>query len=371
MILMFLRTNLGVFVSRVIWILALLTVGVPFSASAKDKPERHAFIVGINQYTEYPDHKNLTKAVNDAQAVGNILLTRDNFRGDVHTNINLQSFWTEFENYIRKIKKNDVAMFYFSGHGAEIEGKNYLLPSDAPYRQYGLQNFFKGRAIAVNDVIAKVKKKKPSVVILILDACRDNPFIPARYKSAANEGGLVHKPANGVFVMYSAGSGEPSIDRLSDKDKSPYSVYTRHLLPLLKDQELSIREIARKVQDKVYAYAEENQNYQAPAYYDKLFGKDFCFLGCLETTNKIFVDKPKIFSAEFHDNGDIEIRGRNFGSAVGVVRSISGVHSHREPDLTITEWSNERILVRSNTQFNYRRNIRVEVKGGARTAYIP
>jgi hypothetical protein len=78
--------------------------------------------------------------------------------------------------------------------------------------------------------------------------------------------------------MYSAGTGESALDVLNDRDRDPNSVYTRHLLPLLKTPGLSLTDIAEQVRVSVRAMAATVQHRQTPAYYNQLLGR-VCLAG--------------------------------------------------------------------------------------------
>ena len=90
-----------------------------------------------------------------------------------------------------------------------------------------------------------LREKKVRVALFIVDACRDNPFRDGSGRSVGGTRGLARvEPAEGSFVMYSAGAGEQALDRLPGADASPNSVYTRTLLPILATPGLSLQEIA-------------------------------------------------------------------------------------------------------------------------------
>ena len=67
-------------------------------------------------------------------------------------------------------------MFFFAGHGVEINGRNFLLPTDIPKASPGQEGFVTSEAIAVDQVLDRITERGTRVSILVLDACRDNPF---------------------------------------------------------------------------------------------------------------------------------------------------------------------------------------------------
>jgi carboxyl-terminal processing protease len=185
-----------------------------------------------------------------------------------------------------KLAPGDTAAFYFSGHGVEIEGQNFLLPRDLPDVGYGRREQLRRESLSVSEFLLDLKKRRPQVSLVILDACRTDPFISPELRSVADKGGLasITDPPEGTFIMYSAGAGETALDRLPANDPDPTnSVYTRHLLPLLKTADLTLPELARRVRQNVHDLASRVPHIQRPAYYDGLIGH-YCVAGCAVST---------------------------------------------------------------------------------------
>ena len=117
--------------------------------------------------------------------------------------------------------------------------------------------------------------------MLVLDACRDNPFPRAGTRTLGNTRGLADaKPARGVFTLYSAGIGQTALDRLEPNDANPNSVFTRVFVEQLAKPGLHIGELAIEVREKVAEIAlkarntrgEADPHEQTPAYYDQTIG---------------------------------------------------------------------------------------------------
>lgn len=173
---------------------------------------------------------------------------------------------------------------FFSGHGLQLRGINYLLPPDVPAAKQG-EEVVRAWAINLNDLAEAVALRKPAVALFIIDACRDNPFqAPDGKKSFGAQAGLADvrvTQGDGMFVMYSAGANEQALDWLTATDKDPNSVYTRRLLPLLKTPGLSLLEIAKRVQGEVaqdartrhFINGKHVRHTQRPAYYDGILGQ--------------------------------------------------------------------------------------------------
>jgi hypothetical protein len=128
----------------------------------------------------------------------------------------------------RPIEPGDETAFFFAGHGVEISGQSYLLPRDVPKPQSGEASLVKNESLSVMQLLDDLQEKSPRVSLVILDACRDNPFAADGTRSVGGTRGLARVEApEGTFVMYSAGAGQTALDPLSDSDADANSVFTR------------------------------------------------------------------------------------------------------------------------------------------------
>jgi Caspase domain len=170
-------------------------------------------------------------------------------------------------------------VIFLSGHGVEIEGHNFVLPSDVPFIQYGRQEQLKRESLSIDELLIDLRGRNPRVTLLILDACRENPMVPPEFKAAAGSGGLARmEPPEGTFIMYSAAANETALDRLPGGDSVQNSVYARMLLPLMRTN-LSLPDLAQELRRQVRELALSAGHVQRPAYYDGLLGR-FCLPGC-------------------------------------------------------------------------------------------
>jgi hypothetical protein len=272
-------------------ILKLALMGLLFYAPAR--AEKLAFVVGINRYENLPPLQNAT---GDAQAIAEAFRNTD-YRTTQLADLSRDIFWQEWSVFVGQIKPGDEVAFFFSGHGLQIGSANFLLAGDAPLPPDvpGADLLIRENAIEVSKLLADLGEKKPRVSLIILDACRDNPFRKARAKGIGNTKGLAAlEPPEGTFVMYSAGAGEQALDGLPGDDRKAVSVYMRRLLPLLKTSHIRIQDVAVQVRDEVRAIAAAVSHSQNPAYYDELRG-NFCFSGCSEggTTTVTMTNRAK------------------------------------------------------------------------------
>jgi len=245
-------------------ILTLALLADPAAAQS-----RFALVIGNDSYQNV---EPLRKAGNDARAVAQSL-GRIGFAVTLGTNLARRDFVRMVAEFENRIRPGDTAFVFYSGHGVEIDGANYLLPVDVPKVGAGQQGILRDEAISTDGLIQRLKARGTRAQVLVLDACRDNPFRDSLGRSVGGARGLAQAQAsNGVFVIYSAGIGETALDRLADNDANPNSVFTRSFLPLLEDPNKSLVEVAKATRLQVKALAGGIGHQQSPAYYDEIDG---------------------------------------------------------------------------------------------------
>ena len=258
---------------RLIYALLLVSISmiVPFEVNAQT---RHALVIGIDDYAHVAP---LQKARNDARAVA-AALGPAGFRVTALMDPDRRAMTQALGRFAAGLAQGDEALFYFAGHGIEVDGQNYLLPADIPEARPGDEDFLIAEAIGVDHVLASLQRRGVRVSLLILDACRDNPFPRQGTRSLGTTRGLGRVTApEGSFVLFSAGAGQAALDRLGDDDADPNSVFTRALLPRLTQPGLDLRGMVQQVRSDVRRTAMSVGHDQFPAVYDQLDG-NFRFL---------------------------------------------------------------------------------------------
>lgn len=233
---------------------------------------RRALVIGVDGYLNL---ESLQKARNDAQAVSNTLV---DLGFDVLTlyDASRREINSAVSTLAGQIEPGDEVLFYFAGHGIEVDGRNYLLPSDVPVVNYGDESFLTGESIPAGRILDTFQRKGARTTVMVLDACRNNPFSVDGKRSVGGSRGLVRmEPPEGAFILYSAGAGQTALDRLSDEDENPNSVFTRALLPRLQEQGMSLHDLAKQVRRDVQQLAASVNHEQFPAYYDQMSGDMF------------------------------------------------------------------------------------------------
>lgn len=252
--------------------LALIAFSVWLAAPASAE-NRVALVIGNDTYPNLPADRQLQKAVNDARAVGDALekLGYTVIRGE---NLDRSGMVDRLFEFTKNIAPGDLAVVFYAGHGVSISGGNYLLPADIPMPKAGEELRVRNMAIGEADLVAEIEERKARVAVLIIDACRDNPFRqPGLLRSIGGSRGLARaQEAEGVFAIYSAGFGQSALDRLSNDDTSPNSVFTRVLAPALAQPGRHLGDLVIDVRQKVAHLAASIGHEQYPAYYDQTRG---------------------------------------------------------------------------------------------------
>ena len=254
-------------ICRLLALLATVTfVFVAPSLAAK----KVALVIGNNDYVEITV---LKKAVNDARAMRDALQDDLGFEVVFGENQDQRQMNALINNFVKRVDEGDIAFVYFSGHGVAIKGENFLTPIDVPRPSEGEEAILTGRSFGSSELIDRIHEKKAQAIFAVLDACRNNPFRVEGGKSLGGGNGLQKMDAaQGVFVLFAAGIGQEALDRVTENDENPNSVFTRVLIPLLKTGGLNQYQLAKAVQIQVTELAATIGHKQNPAYYDQIIG---------------------------------------------------------------------------------------------------
>ena len=260
-------------------------IALCFGLVSAHAEKRVALVVGNNSYTNLSEAQQLKTAVNDARAVGDALgrLGFEVIRGE---NLSRSAFSTRFDELTRQLSPGDTALFYFAGHGVTLSGANYLLPSDVPSVGSGQESLLVRTSLSEDDIVADIQARGVRVAVVVLDACRNNPFKRTGQRSVGGTRGLSQMvAARGVFKLYSAGIGQAALDALSRNDPNPNSVFTRVLVPELAKPGLDLTGMAKEVGKEVLRLASTVGHEQQPAYYDQILDSVY-LAGALSSEEK-------------------------------------------------------------------------------------
>lgn len=246
-------------------VLCLLTT-LPGLAQAK----RMGLVIGNDSYTNVPA---LEKARSDADAL-TATLTALGFEITKVLDADRREMNRAIAGFTARLEPGDTALVFYAGHGVEIGGENYLLPVDIEAPDQASEDFIKFESIGLSDILLRVQSTGARTTLMFIDACRDNPFAQSTGRSIGGTRGLARVTApEGTFVIFSAGARQQALDRLNGVDPDPNSVFTRILLPKLRQPNLELRQLVADVRVEVRDLALLQNHQQFPAYYDELLGK--------------------------------------------------------------------------------------------------
>jgi tetratricopeptide (TPR) repeat protein len=228
--------------------LAALAAQLPAGPTAR----RVALVIGNGAYR---NAHALPNPPRDSKLIAGVL--RDvGFQTVMDTSdLTRDKFFATLQAFAAEAEKADWAVVYYAGHGFEIGGVNYLVPVDA---KLAVDKDAETQAVALEQVIAAVGAAR-KVRLVILDACRDNPFAPSMQHTLALK--LVEKgfsniePGAGFMVVYAAKHGETALDGDGDAD-SPFAVA---LAREIKMPRVEIRKLFDIVRDDVWSATRHGQ----------------------------------------------------------------------------------------------------------------
>lgn len=199
---------------------------------------RNALVIGNATYAVGP----LANPVYDAQAVAHSL-QQSGFTVDLRTECTLEQMQRSLDDFGGRIRKGGVALFYYAGHGIQVHGENFLVPVEANLQGDSEAQF---KCLNAGMVLAKMEDADTQVNIVILDACRNNPFARS-FRSAAR--GLAVMPAvNGSMIVYSTAPGEVASDG-PGAGNSPFAAsLVRHITEPGVEVETMFRTVSAEVQ---------------------------------------------------------------------------------------------------------------------------
>jgi hypothetical protein len=235
--------------------------------------KRVALVIGNNDYRNVP---KLQKAVNDARTMGDTL-KQLGFSVMVAENQSRQQFSQTLLAFDNAVGPGDTAFFFYAGHGFEIAGQNYLLPTDVPAATEGQEELVRDASVLADRIVERLQNKKVRTSILVFDACRNNPFERSGTRAVSGGGGLapMAQLPEGVFSVFSAGYKQTALDRLSSDDNSPNSVFTRTFAKELLQPGENLVEVAQHTRRLVSEMAETIGHKQIPAYSDQMVDNVF------------------------------------------------------------------------------------------------
>jgi len=248
-----------------------------------------ALVIGNSAYNFRP----LDNPVNDARAIA-IKLRSLGFTVMNKENLKIREIGPTLREFRSKISAGDEVLFFYAGHGLQINGINYLPVVDADIQG---EEDVPLNSLSVNVVLSIMEESKAGVKLLFLDACRDNPYVRSFRSSAGGDLGKIGNAPSGTLIHYATRPGSVA----ADGKKGGNGLYTEHLLRWLDVPNTPIEAMHKKVAMGVES---DSRGKQEPWSEGQLKG-EFYFTANTNTVKLIDSSQPKITNSTIDNNGDI------------------------------------------------------------------
>lgn len=243
---------------KVILSSCLFVIAIILGASngAYAEGPKFALIIGNGDYDEL---SRLTNPTNDATDIAE-KLTNIGFQVELLTDADLPTMEEATLSLGAKLStaKDAIGFFFYAGHGVQSNGINYMIPVDAHIPS---DNYLKTKALAAQEVLDTLQSANNNLNIVVIDACRDNPFSWAR--SGTRGLAVVGTQPPGSIIIFSTSAGSVASD-----GKGRNGVFTSELLKNIDAPDVEVKEVFNRTgKDVVTA----SNNRQVPAIYSQFF----------------------------------------------------------------------------------------------------
>jgi hypothetical protein len=227
----------------------------PAQQSRAENPNRTALVIGNSAYGQAGQLRN---PVNDATDIA-ALLQQLGFEVTLLRDVDLRQMEGAIDSFNRQLHRGGVGLFYYAGHGVQVDGENYLIPLKA---QIERSQDVRYEAVPLGRILGAMEEAGNDINIIILDACRDNPF--ARRWRSIQRGLAAVQAVRGAFIAFATEPGGVALD-----GEGRNGVYTSHLLQYLKTPNLDVELMFKQVRAGV---VQETQGRQTPWESSSLIG---------------------------------------------------------------------------------------------------
>jgi hypothetical protein len=198
----------------------------------------------------YPGAAKLKNPVHDAQDVSAAIAACD-FAAATIVDSDIKDMDKALRTFKSDLKESDVGLFFFAGHGMQIDGENYLNAIDTDFED---EVEAKHSSLALNKVIDLMERSGTATNIIILDACRNNPFERAWHRSASVRGLAPVYAPRGTLIAYATSPGQYASD-----GSGRNGAYTQALLQHLRTPDCSIENMFKRVRNTLSAATLQKQ----------------------------------------------------------------------------------------------------------------
>ncbi|GCE58359.1 GUN4 domain-containing protein [Microcystis aeruginosa] len=236
--------------------------------------QRIALVIGNANYTV----GKLKTPLNDATDMANalkelgfeVILLKDSSKRQMDDAL---------DQFTTRINQGYVGLFYYAGHGMEVEGENYLIPVNAHIKY---EKDVEYESMPLGKILGRMEDSGNRINIVILDACRDNPF--RKFWRSSSRGLTAPSQAtSGTLIAFATAPGKVASDGTGRN-----GLFTSYLLKYIKTPNMEVDSMLQKVRSDV---AQNTNNYQVPWTSSSLIG-EFAFNQKTETTPPIVTSSP-------------------------------------------------------------------------------
>jgi Tfp pilus assembly protein PilF len=232
---------------------------IPQNSSNTQQQKRIALVIGNANYqvgkldTPLNDATDMEAALNELGF--EVILLKDSSKRQMDDAL---------DQFSTRINQGYVGLFYYAGHGMQVEGENYLIPVNV---QIKAEKDVEYESMPLGKILGRMESAGNQINIVILDACRDNPF---RKFSRSSSRGLTTpvQPASGTLIVFATAPGKVASDGMGRN-----GLFTSYLLKYIKTPNLDVDLMLRQVRSNV---AKDTKNYQVPWNSSSLTG-EFAF----------------------------------------------------------------------------------------------
>ena len=223
--------------------------------------KRIALLIGNSNYDSAP----LSNPTNDVKDMGNALKAAG-FEIVLKEDLDAEGMKSSIRDFGERMKKTKDAagFFFFAGHGIQVNGKNFLLPVG---RKYKSEKDVEENGLEINYVMHRLEDASNRISVVILDACRNNPFFNRKSQSYGSKGLAPMDAPSGTLVAFSTAPGTEASD-----GSGRNGLYSKHLLSNIRIPGLTIEQIFKRTREGV---ERESGGNQSPREESSLKGDDF------------------------------------------------------------------------------------------------
>jgi len=307
---------------------------------------RLALVIGNGSYRDAP----LQNPVKDADAMA-LALREAGFEVILRKNADRRVLFSAIKEFGQRLKRSDVGLFYYAGHGVQIESSNFLIPVDLDGSNLQDSEDLRHDAIALGELMERMRDAGTNNII-VLDACRDNPFLSQMSRSTSRGLAKVVTPAS-TSVLYATDPGNTASDGRSGNN----GVFTKRLVEAIQRPGLELVDVMREVS---VAVSRDTDGTQHPVF-DGVLSSKFYFRPAAPLPSPpeaaSAVTAPKAIEIQYWESADRENTPPAYRS-----------YFRKYPDGDFADLAREKLQRLEDAKAAQQRDLQAEAEKSAREA---